>query len=111
MANNYGIPEWLEQKVKIRDTRCVYCLVPLKAHAHVKGTPSDKATFEHIDNDGPPSEENIALCCAACNASKGVKTVSEWFNTDYCRKKNISGATVAPVVREFINTGRKQPIG
>ena len=98
--NNWGIPDWLEEKVRKRDKLCVYCGVKMKEYPHTKGTPSDKATFEHIDNDGPPSEENIVMCCGSCDASKGVKKLSDWLESSYCKKKKISRETVADVVRK-----------
>ena len=104
MTNNYNIPNWLEEKVRDRDKNCVYCDVKLKNHPRAKGTPGDKATFEHIDNDGPPSEENIAMCCSSCNSSKGVKKLLDWLDSPYCKKKNISKETVANIIRKYIET-------
>lgn len=104
MANNYGIPERLENKVRIRDKNCVYCRIGMQPYPHAKGTPADKATFEHIDNDGPPTEENIALCCAACNASKGTKLLSDWLLSPYCLQKNINDSTVAEIIKKSLKT-------
>ncbi|MEK7073155.1 MAG: HNH endonuclease [Patescibacteria group bacterium] len=106
MSNNYSIPNWLEEKVRSRDKFCVYCHTELKEYLHTKGTPSDKATFEHIDNDGPPSEENIAMCCASCNASKGVKKILDWFDSPFCKEKHIGKETVADVIRKYIETSK-----
>jgi hypothetical protein len=102
MANNYNIPDQLEKMVRGRDKLCVYCRTELKDYSHTKGTPKDKATFEHIDNDGPPSEENIAMCCSACNASKGVKKLLSWFDSPYCKNRNIKKETVADIVQKYI---------
>jgi disulfide oxidoreductase YuzD len=102
MANSWDIPNWLEAEVRRRDTICVYCRVPLKEHAQAKGSPSDKATWEHIDNDGLPVRENIALCCAACNASKGVKKLMDWLDSDYCKRRNINKNTVADIIQKYI---------
>jgi len=104
MANNYDIPDWLEEKIRKRDVYCVYCHVKMKNYSHAKGTPGDKATFEHIDNDGPPSEWNIAMCCAACNSSKGVKKLSDWLTSPYCKSKSISRETVANIIRTYLKT-------
>ena len=104
MSNNYNILDWLETKVRDRDKNCVYCGVIMKTSARTKGTPGDKSTFEHIDNDGPPSEENIAMCCASCNSSKGVKKLLVWFESIYCQKKNINKSTVADIIRRHIIT-------
>lgn len=102
MSNNWNIPDWLEVKVKDRDKKCVYCDVTMKIYARTKGTPGDKATFEHIDNDGPPSEANIAMCCASCNSSKGVKKLLDWFDSSYCKERNIGKDTVADIIRKYV---------
>ena len=106
MTNNWNIPEWLEKKVKKRDKSCVYCHIKLKEYPSIKGTPCDKATFEHIDNDGLPSEENIAMCCSSCNASKGTKKLLDWFNSCYCKKKEINKETVAGIIKRYIETSK-----
>lgn len=106
MSNNYNIPDWLEKKVKDRDKTCVYCNVKIKEYPRAKGTPGDKATFEHIDNDGPPSEDNIAMCCASCNSSKGVKRLLDWFGSSYCKERNIDKETVANVIRKYIEDNK-----
>ncbi|MDO8594074.1 MAG: HNH endonuclease signature motif containing protein [bacterium] len=102
MANIWNIPDWLEEEVRSRDRCCVYCGIELKEYPQAKGTPGDKATFEHIDNDGLPTKENIAMCCASCNSSKGAKDLLEWFKTPFCRERGIGEETVAPVIREYI---------
>lgn len=102
MSNNWDIPDWLEAKVRERDKTCIYCHTPLKEYFNAKGTPRDKATFEHIDNDGLPSEENIAMCCASCNSSKGVKKLSDWLDSPYCKKKNICKENVADIIKKYI---------
>ena len=99
MTNSWDIPDWLEHEVRSRDTLCVYCRIPLKAHVGVKGTPANKATWEHIDNNGLPTKKNIAMCCAACNSSKGVKKLSNWLTSQYCLQKNINKETVADIIR------------
>ena len=104
MSNNWNIPDWLEKKVKDRDKLCVYCRVKMKEYPRAKGTPGDKATFEHIDNDGLPSEENIAMCCASCNSSKGVKKLLDWFCSYYCQEKSIGRETVANIIKAYIRT-------
>ena len=105
MSNNYNIPERVERLVRSRDKLCVYCRVRLKAYPRTKGAPRDKGTFEHIKNDASLTEEtNIAMCCAACNSSKGIKTLSSWLETEYCKKKNINRKTVAHVVKQFLSS-------
>src|ERR1017187_9657636 len=104
MSNNWNIPDWLEKKVKDRDKLCVYCRVKMKEYSRAKGTPGDKATFEHIDNDGSPTEGNIAMCCASCNSSKGVKKLLDWFDSSYCKEKNINRKTVANIILKYLHS-------
>lgn len=66
---------------------CVYYRAKMKAYPHTKGTPKDEATFEHIDNNDGPTKDNIALCCAACNSSKGTKKLLDWLDSPYCKEK------------------------
>ena len=100
MANSYGISEQDEQRIRARDKNCVYCGVKLK-----KSPWRDSATIEHFNNDGPFQEYfNIAMCCRACNSSKGVKNLLAWLDSPYCQKKGISQRTVAKVVREYLRT-------
>jgi len=64
--NNWNIPDWLEQEVRDRDKKCVYCNTEFST-SEKKRTP----TWEHIINDEKIiTRENIAICCCSCNASK-----------------------------------------
>jgi 5-methylcytosine-specific restriction endonuclease McrA len=99
MVNNWGIPDWLEQKVRKRDKQCVYC------HVKFKSKDSDKASWEHINNNGPSDREwNIALCCNSCNRHKLTKKLLQWFDSDYCKKNNINKKTVAPIIKKYIES-------
>ena len=78
MANKWNIPDWLEEEVKRRDKRCVYCRVEFTPASVSKKT---SASWEHITNDGgSTSRENIALCCCGCNSSKGRKNSRTGWN-------------------------------
>ena len=56
------------------------------------------ATWEHIINDARIiTRENIALCCTACNASKGTKRLGEWLRSSYCKSRGITTDTIARV--------------
>ena len=100
MANSWNIPEWLEQKVLERDSHCIYCNVDFSiAHNSRKTMP----TWEHIENDARIiTPENIARCCSSCNASKGVKDLKEWLKSSYCKRKQITNETIAPVARRAL---------
>jgi disulfide oxidoreductase YuzD len=63
------------------------------------------ATWEHIINDASIiTRKNIARCCASCNSSKGTKKLTDWLESNYCKKKNINENTVAPIVKNALNT-------
>lgn len=96
MVNRWGIPAQLEEKVLLRDKRCVYCGVSFKANSRRRGT------WEHIDNDeNHICEENIVRCCSSCNSSKGTKTLSKWLNSPYCKKKKINPLTMARIIKLY----------
>lgn len=95
--NRWNIPESLELEITNRDTRCVYCRVAFRAS---KQSRKSSATWEHIVNDARiVTRENIARCCFACNSSKGTKKLSEWLQSDYCKKRGITKRTVTKVVK------------
>lgn len=100
MPNRWGIPYETEVIVRKRDLKCVYCGIEFTDSAcSRKSIP----TWEHIINDikmnGP---DNIAICCCACNASKGAKRLEDWLKSKYCTTKNISLETVAPIVKNSL---------
>ena len=60
-------------------------------------------SWEHIINDETIiTRENIALCCVGCNASKGQKALKDWLESTYCRRRGITAATVAPIIRNAL---------
>jgi hypothetical protein len=102
MVNRWCIPAWLEQRIRKRDTGCVYCGISFKANS-----PRKVATWEHIDNDEHHiCETNIVLCCRSCNSSKGTKTLSSWLKSPYCEQKQINRATVAKIIKRYIERKR-----
>lgn len=104
MANNWNIPDWLEQEVRERDNRCVYCGAEFTAATVSK---KSAASWEHIINDANIiTRENIVLCCCGCNASKGQKQLSVWLQSKYCNERGISPDTVAPIIKNAINNGQ-----
>ncbi len=106
LMNRWNIPEWLEQEVRDRDKVCVYCGIEMIEQVPKGGSRKAAATWEHIINDEKIiTRENIAKCCAACNSSKGTKILSEWINSDYCKKKEITRDTVAPVIKDALDKG------
>ncbi len=101
--NNWGIPSTLEKEVKARDKRCVYCGVQMIDKMPLGGSRRTVATWEHIINDASiVTRENIALCCAACNSSKGTKNLADWLQSDYCKEHGITKETVADIIRQAL---------
>lgn len=97
MANRWNIPEALEREIIDRDSRCVYCGI---GFGPADAPRAAKASWEHIVNDARiVNRDNIARCCVACNASKGNKELSDWFESDYCKKRGICKDNVADVVK------------
>jgi hypothetical protein len=63
-----------------------------------------QASWEHKINDASIiTRENIARCCVACNSSKKAKKLSDWINSNYCKKKGINKNTVADVIKKALN--------
>jgi hypothetical protein len=98
--NRWSIPDWLEREVTERDRRCVYCGVAFGSSSTGREA---RATWEHIVNDARiVTLENVARCCASCNASKGVKDLADWLTSTYCQRRGITLETVSDVVRRAL---------
>jgi hypothetical protein len=101
--NRWGIPDWLEKEVKERDKTCVYCGIQMIERMPPVGSRKAVATWEHIINDASIiTRENITRCCVACNSSKGTKKLSDWIQSNYCKKHGINKNTVAEVVKKAL---------
>ena len=63
--NAWRIPAWLEEEVRARDTRCVYCRVSMAERAPRGGPRKAAATWEHIINDATivTREEHRPMLC------------------------------------------------
>ena len=102
--NRWRIPEWLEHEVFERDRRCVYCGVEFSAD---HGARRDRPSWEHIINDANIiTLDNIARCCIGCNASKGTKSLVDWLESAYCKRRGITRESVAPVVQSALGLSR-----
>ena len=98
--NRWNIPNWLEKAVNERDKTCVYCGIIFSDEPQ---SFRNRRSWEHItNNDKIVTLGNIALCCRGCNSSKGTKLLEAWLDSPYCKRKNISKATVAQVVKEAL---------
>jgi 5-methylcytosine-specific restriction endonuclease McrA len=98
--NRWGIPAWLEEEVRERDRFCVYCGVAMVDSVPSGESRRNVASWEHIINDASiVNRQNIALCCTACNASKGAKDLAEWMESEYCRRHGITPESVTDVIK------------
>ena len=98
--NRWGIPDWLEEEVKQRDRVCVYCGIQMIEQMPRFVQRKAVATWEHIINDASiVTRENIARCCFGCNSSKGTKKLTDWLQSNYCKKRGINKNTVAEIVK------------
>lgn len=106
-VNIWNIPEWLENEVRARDKTCVYCGVEMLSRVP-RGSPRGAAaTWEHIINDARIiTRENIALCCSACNSSKGQKPLAVWLQSTYCVERGVNENTVAQIVKDALAAAR-----
>lgn len=102
MLDKYGLKTEDKEKVRKRDKKCVYChkqmIYPFDINRR-----QDSATIEHL-NHLPPwnNPETIAYCCGSCNSSRGKRTITDWFESTYCKSKNITLKTVAQAVQDYI---------
>jgi hypothetical protein len=103
-ATKYDIPDRVVKYVARRDRFCVYCKLKFRIGARSR---KNLASWEHMDgySEKHPKLWNVALCFGSCNASRGRKGLAEWFDSAYCRKKNISRQTVAPVIQRYLERG------
>ena len=101
--NRWAIPEWLENEVRERDRKCVYCRMPMFESPLADGSRKSIATWEHIINDAKiVTRGNIARCCMSCNSSKGTKELSVWIESTYCKRRGIGRDTVADIVKQAL---------
>lgn len=108
MVNRFEIPDEVETRLRRVFRICAYCRRRMKSHLGVSGCPADKATIEHLNRQGPfywsegLREEHLVIACGQCNASRGIKRLKDWFQSDYCLSRGIGPSTVAPRVRDYL---------
>ncbi len=111
--NKFGIPENVLSEIRARDKSCVYCRKTM-IYPYLSQNRVDSATIEHLNFDGPfywskgLQARDIVLCCGACNSSRGVKKLPDWFKTQYCIVRNINANTVAAPVKSYLRRQKKQ---
>ena len=102
MKNKYGLPEYKLGLIAKRDISCVYCDKKMLPRGNKNR--KNAMTVEHLDDEPPWNNiDTIAMCCGSCNSSRGKKKITEWFNTDYCKSRDINYCSVAQVVRGYID--------
>ena len=107
MSNKFNIPADVEERIRARDTLCVYCRKVMAQPPHLGALRDDWATIEHLDDRGSlNAEENLAICCWGCNVSKGPQPLPIWFQMPYCTQRGINEETVAEPVKEFLKRKR-----
>lgn len=100
VSNRWNIPEWLEREALAQDQCCIYCGVDFTV---VASSRRDRPSWEHIVNDSRIiTRANIARCCIGCNASKGTKDLGAWLESDYCKNRNITRGSLAPLARSAL---------
>ncbi len=103
--NRWNIPSLLEAEVNVRDKDCVYCRI---AFSNDPESRRNWATWEHIINDiNIITYENIVKCCWSCNSSKGAKTLENWLESEYCKRRGITRESVSEVVRSALDHAAK----
>lgn len=107
MRNKFGIPEDVMLEITNRDKNCAYCSKSL-IYPYDPANRNDSATIEHLDFDGPfywgenLKPENLVMACGSCNSSRGIKTLIQWFESEYCRSRNITSKTVSGTVKQYL---------
>lgn len=118
MTTKHGIPQKQLDVIFARDKACVYCHKQMITPYDITNR-SNSVTIEHLNHradwdsvqdfvsNNTPVYSIIALCCGSCNSSRGSKSLSEWFQAEYCRMRNIEQSTVSEVVRDYMNSYEK----
>lgn len=113
MRTKYGIPQTQLDEIVIRDTVCVYCRKTMIYPYDITNR-ADSATIEHLNHradwdsvrdftsKGKDVQSIITICCGACNSSRSDLSLTKWFETSYCKSKDINQKTVSPVVLAYI---------
>ena len=100
LRNQWRTPRDLALHIASRDLACIYCG---NQFSPIGPIGRRRASWKHIINDlALITEENIAVCCMGCNASKGTKDLHVWLQSVYCAANYINDATLAPVARSAL---------
>ena len=98
-AARWQIDRDLAVEVLARDVRCIYC----SREFSFAGPRASFPSWEHIVNDLTiVNAQNIALCCVGCNASKGRKALEAWLESAYCKERDITLSSMAPIATQAL---------
>lgn len=112
--DEYGIADSVKINAMLdtleRHKKCVYCGEKMNIPRIDYGRAEKDAQHEHIDNDGPATEENICLCCNLCNKAKLDLSLPDWIVSPICRKrgsmrcspKGLNQDEFAPIIKTFL---------
>jgi len=84
---------------------------PGSVAAGVHGPFSSFAPNNSFGRAAPRHLRPISLGCGACNTSKGGKRLAEWFESEYCKRKNMNEQTVSPVIRNWLRQRKSRRAG
>src|SRR6266480_1644833 len=108
MANQWQIPQDVELRLRRKFKACAYCGRRFKVRIRLKGMSGEKATIEHLNRRGPfywsdgLKESHLVIICGRCNSSRGIKRLTDWFASPYCRSLRIGPSTVAARVKQYL---------
>lgn len=107
MKNKFRIPANVMQELLERDRLCAYCHKDM-VYPYDVNNRTQSATIEHLNFDGPfywghgLEKEDLVICCASCNSSRGDKRLIEWFESRYCVSRKITRESVSEPVKDYL---------
>lgn len=114
MKTKHDIHQDQLDRIVTRDSDCIYCHKKMIMPFDSKNR-NDSATIEHLNHrmdwysvqdfnsKNLPVDSIIGICCGACNSSRGSLPIIKWFETSYCKARNINKSTVSKVVQEYVD--------
>jgi hypothetical protein len=114
--NKFKIPAEVVERIRERDRVCTYCRREM-VFPFERGKYWESATIEHLnrevpfywkENENGLHEEDIVICCGACNSSRGQKLLEDWFGSKYCIVRKITPETVSPAFSDYLERKKKE---
>jgi hypothetical protein len=100
--NRHGIPTDIEDTIRARDVKCVYCHKTMVPTTSGRALRADWATIEHLDHLPPfryregQTANDFAIACSSCNSRRRDKPL--WV---FVAQQGIAD-TVAPVIKAYL---------